>query len=81
MMPRLYRTPEDSGRFFPLMLLAHVLMAVALTWIYAQGRETAQAMARCARAMRFGIRRDRAAHLRADLRHLLRGAADTGRWR
>lgn len=50
---KLYRTPEDSGRYFPLMLLAHVLMAVALTWIYAQGRDTAKPW--LGQGVRFGI--------------------------
>ena len=36
---KLFRTPEDSQRYFPLMLLAHVLMAGAFVWIYARGRE------------------------------------------
>ncbi|MEO7246741.1 MAG: hypothetical protein ABIX12_16530 [Rubrivivax sp.] len=36
---RLFRTEEDSHRYFPLMLLAHVLLAGAFAWIYARGRE------------------------------------------
>ncbi|MEP7283326.1 MAG: hypothetical protein ABI696_15210 [Rubrivivax sp.] len=36
---RLFRTEEDSQRYFPLMLLAHVLLAGAFAWIYARGRE------------------------------------------
>ena len=36
---KLFRTPEDSQRFFPLMILAHVLLAGAFTWIYAKGVE------------------------------------------
>jgi hypothetical protein len=36
---KLYRTEQDSQQYFPLMLLAHVLMAGAFVWIYARGRE------------------------------------------
>ncbi len=39
---KLFRTPEDSQRYFPLMLLAHVLMAGAFVWIYARGREASR---------------------------------------
>jgi drug/metabolite transporter (DMT)-like permease len=35
----LFRTPEDQGRHFPYMLLAHVIMAIGWTWIYRMGRE------------------------------------------
>lgn len=36
----LFRSPEDAERFFPLMLLAHVMLAAALQWIYLRGRQT-----------------------------------------
>lgn len=36
---KLFRTPEDSQQYFPIMLLAHVCLAGALVWIYARGRE------------------------------------------
>ena len=36
---KLFRTPEDSQPLFPLMILAHVLLAGAFTWIYAKGVE------------------------------------------
>ena len=36
---KLFRTPEDSQQYMPLMLLAHVLLAGSLVWIYARGRE------------------------------------------
>jgi hypothetical protein len=35
----LFRTDADAQRYFPLMLLAHVLLAGAFTWIYARGVE------------------------------------------
>lgn len=35
----LYRTEADSQRLFPLMILAHVFLAGAFTWIYAKGVE------------------------------------------
>jgi hypothetical protein len=35
----LYRPPADSQRLFPLMIVAHVLLAGAFTWIYAKGVE------------------------------------------
>jgi hypothetical protein len=38
-LPQLYRSEADSQPFFPLMLLAHVLMAGAFAWIYARGQE------------------------------------------
>jgi hypothetical protein len=33
----LFRTPADAQQYFALMILAHVLMSGALTWIYARG--------------------------------------------
>jgi len=36
---KLFRTEQDSQQYFPLMLLAHVLLAGAFTWIYARGAE------------------------------------------
>jgi hypothetical protein len=37
--PHLFRPEADSGRLFPLMLLAHVSLAGALVWIYGRGVE------------------------------------------
>ncbi len=37
--PGLFRTPEDSQQYLPFMLLAHLILAVGLTWIYRRGRE------------------------------------------
>ena len=38
-LTNLFRTPADSQQYFPLMILAHVIMAGALAWIYARGVE------------------------------------------
>jgi len=35
----LYRSPEQSQQYFPLMILAHVILAGAFVWIYARGAE------------------------------------------
>jgi hypothetical protein len=35
----LFRTEADAQRYFPLMLLAHVILAGAFVWIYARGVE------------------------------------------
>jgi uncharacterized BrkB/YihY/UPF0761 family membrane protein len=35
----LFRTDEDSQNFFHYMLLAHLFMAVGLTWVYRMGRQ------------------------------------------
>ncbi len=36
-LPNLFRTEADASGHFPLMILAHVLMAGAFVWIYARG--------------------------------------------
>jgi len=38
-LPDLFRTDEQSMPYFHLMIIAHVLMAGAFTWIYARGVE------------------------------------------
>lgn len=38
-LPNLMRTEADSQQHFPLMLLAHLIMAIAFVWIYQRGRE------------------------------------------
>lgn len=50
---KLFRTPEESEKYFPLMLLAHVLLAGAFTWIYARGREPGKPW--LGQGVRFGI--------------------------
>jgi uncharacterized BrkB/YihY/UPF0761 family membrane protein len=39
LVPNVFRTPKDSEAHFIYMILAHVLMAFGLTWIYRQGRD------------------------------------------
>ena len=39
LIPNVMRTPEDSGQYFPLMILAHVFIAVAFVAIYQRGVE------------------------------------------
>ena len=35
----MFRTAADSQRYFPLMIVAHVILAGAFTWIYIRGHE------------------------------------------
>jgi hypothetical protein len=37
MLPNLFRTEADSQQYFPLMILAHVMLAGAFVWIYSRG--------------------------------------------
>ena len=48
----LFRPPEDSQRYFPLMILAHVILAGAFTWIYAKGVEARDWLPQ---GLRFGL--------------------------
>lgn len=50
---KLFRTEQDSQPYFPLMLLAHVLLAGAFTWIYARGAEAGKPW--LGQGIRFGI--------------------------
>ena len=38
-LPNLFRSEAESQHYFPLMLLAHVLLAGAFVWIYSRGVE------------------------------------------
>lgn len=38
-LSNLFRPEADAHRYFHLMILAHVIMAGAFTWIYARGME------------------------------------------
>ena len=38
-LPALFRPEADAQAYMPLMILAHVLLAGAFTWIYAKGVE------------------------------------------
>ena len=51
-LPNLYRSDADAQAYFPFMLLTHVFMAGAFTWIYARGVE---AKPWVAQGVRFGI--------------------------
>jgi len=50
---KLFRTPEDSHQYIPLMLLAHVLLAASFVWIYTRGREPGKPWT--GQGVRFGI--------------------------
>jgi hypothetical protein len=49
----LYRTPQDSEKYFPVMLLAHVILAGTFVWIYARGREAGRPW--MGQGLRFGV--------------------------
>ncbi len=38
-LPNLFRPEAESQQYFPLMILAHVIMSGAFVWIYARGVE------------------------------------------
>lgn len=48
----LFRSPEDSQTFFPLMVIAHVFLSGALVWIYSRGVEAKPWLAQ---GVRFGL--------------------------
>ena len=48
----LFRTDGDQQKFFPLMILAHLILSGAFVWIYARGAESKPWMAQ---GLRFGI--------------------------
>src|SRR5271165_3825954 len=48
----LFRAESDQQKYFPLMLLAHVMLAGAFVWIYARGVEAKPWLAQ---GVRFGI--------------------------
>ena len=51
-LPNLFRAEADQQKYFPLMILAHVILAGAFAWIYARG---AEAKPWLAQGVRFGI--------------------------
>ena len=51
-LTNLFRPEGDQQKYFPLMILAHVILSGALVWIYARGAEPRPWMAQ---GMRFGI--------------------------
>jgi hypothetical protein len=38
-LANLFRQPPQAQQYFPLMVLAHVILSGAFVWIYARGRE------------------------------------------
>ncbi len=38
-LPHLFRPESDAQQYFPLMMLAHVILAGAFVWIYSRGHE------------------------------------------
>jgi len=48
----LFRTEADSQQFFPLMILAHVMLSGAFVWIYSRGVEAKPWLAQ---GIRFGV--------------------------
>ena len=51
-LPSLFRTEEDAQKYFPLMILAHVILSGAFVWIYARGAEPKPWLAQ---GVRFGV--------------------------
>ncbi len=51
-LPNLFRTESDAQQFFPLMVLAHIIMSGAFVWIYSRGVEAAPWLPQ---GIRFGI--------------------------
>lgn len=52
-LPSLFRPEADAEQYFPLMILAHVLLAGAFSWIYARGVEPARPW--MGQGVRFGV--------------------------
>lgn len=48
-----FRAPAEAEKLFPVMILAHIIMAGAFVWIYERGVETAKPW--LAQGLRFGI--------------------------
>lgn len=51
-LPNLFRTEEDSQKYFPWMILAHVMLSGAFVWIYSRG---VAAKPWAPQGLRFGI--------------------------
>lgn len=51
-LPNLYRPNEESQNYFHYILLAHVLMAIGLTWVYRMGRDGSPWIGQ---GLRFGV--------------------------
>lgn len=51
-LPNLFRPEVEAQKYFPLMILAHVIMAGAFVWIYSRGVE---ARSWLPQGIRFGV--------------------------
>jgi hypothetical protein len=51
-LPNLFRPEADAQQYFPLMILAHVIMAGAFVWVYTRGVEAKPWLAQ---GIRFGF--------------------------
>lgn len=51
-VPNLFRPEEEAQQYFPLMILAHVILAGAFVWIYSRGVEDAPWVGQ---GLRFGL--------------------------
>jgi len=51
-LPNLFRAEDVARKYFPLMILAHVILSGAFVWIYARGVEAKPWMAQ---GVRFGV--------------------------
>ena len=51
-LPNLFRPETEAQKYFPLMILAHVIMAGAFVWIYSRG---AEAKPWLTQGLRFGL--------------------------
>jgi hypothetical protein len=51
-LSNLFRTEADAQKYFPLMILAHVILAGALVWIYSRGVEATPWLSQ---GLRFGL--------------------------
>jgi hypothetical protein len=51
-LTNLFRSEADAQKYFPLMILAHVILAGALVWIYSRGVEATPWLSQ---GLRFGL--------------------------
>ncbi len=51
-LPYLFRSDEDAAAYFYLMVIAHILISAAFTWIYARGVENKDWLGQ---GIRFGV--------------------------
>jgi hypothetical protein len=51
-LSNLFRSEADAQKYFPLMILAHVILAGALVWIYSRGVEATPWLPQ---GLRFGL--------------------------